>query len=205
MLGVELKLHEVVPVATLKVAPPSIDTSTLATTPPPVSLAVPVMLTGVPVNKSAPGLGDVIVDVGGVVSWITVTAICVGGSCTFPLLSTARLLIVAGPGALGVQLKLHEVVPVAALKVAPPSTDTSTRATVPPVSLAVPVMLTVTLVNTVAPDAGEVIAEVGADLSGFVVGFLGLPDMHPEESRIELTTASPIRTPNTLTYRLVNL
>jgi hypothetical protein len=66
-------------------------------------------------------------------------------------------------------------------------------------------MLTVTLVNTVAPDAGEVIAEVGADLSAFVVGFLGLLVMHPEESRIELTTASPIRTPKTLTYRLVNL
>jgi hypothetical protein len=65
-------------------------------------------------------------------------------------------------------------------------------------------MLTVTLVNTVAPDVGEVIAEVGADLSGFVVGFLGLL-MHPEESRIELTTASPTRTPKTLTYRLVNL
>jgi hypothetical protein len=163
------------------------------------------MLTEVPVDISAPGFGDVIAEVGGVVSWITVTATCAGGSCTFPLLSTARLLIVAGPGALGVQLKLHEVVPVAALKVAPPSTDTSTRATVPPVSLAVPVMLTVTLVNTVAPDAGEVIAEVGADLSAFVVGFLGLLVMHPEESRIELTTASPIRTPKTLTYRLVNL
>jgi hypothetical protein len=205
MLGVELKLHDVVPVAKLKVAPPSTDTSTRATVPPPVSLAVPVMLTGVPVNKSAPGLGEMIVEVGGVVSWITVTAICVGGSCTFPLLSTARLLIVAGPGVLGVQLKLHEVVPVAKLKVAPLSTDTSTRATVPPVSLAVPVMLTVTLVNTVAPDVGKVIAEVGADLSGFVVGFLGLLDKHPEENRIELTTTSPMRTPEPVTYRLVNI
>jgi hypothetical protein len=57
----------------------------------------------------------------------------------------------------------------AALKVVPPSTDTSTRATdPPPVSLAVPVMVVVALATTVAPDVGEVIAEVGADLSGFV-------------------------------------
>jgi hypothetical protein len=116
-------------------------------------------------------LGDVIVEVGGVLSW-TVTTICAVGSCTFPLLSIARLLIVAGPGVVGVQLKLHEVVPVAALKAPPPSTETSTRATdPPPVSLAVPVMLTVVPVNTVAPDAGEVIAEVGAILSGVGVGF----------------------------------
>ena len=84
----------------------------------------------------------------------------------------------------GVQLKLHEVVPVAALKVAPPSTDTSTLATdPPPVSLAVPVMLTVAPVNTLAPIAGEVIAEVGGVLSGVGVGVgvLGLPVMpHPE-------------------------
>jgi len=180
-----LKLQEVVPVAALKVAPPSTDTSTRATVPPPVSLAVPVMPTAVPVNISAPALGDVIVEVGGVVSWITVTVSCAEGFCTFPLSSTARLLIVACPGVAGVQLKLHEVVPVAALKVTPPSTETSTRATdPPPVSLAVPVMLTVTLVNTVAPDAGEVIAEVGADLSGVGVG-VGMPGRllvipHPE-------------------------
>ena len=81
----------------------------------------------------------------------------------------------------GVQLKLHEVVPVAALKVAPPSTDTCTDCTdPPPVSLAVPVMLTVVPVDTLAPAVGKVMAEVGADLSGFVVGFLGLLGMHPE-------------------------
>jgi len=99
----------------------------------------------------------------------------------------------------GVKLKLHAVVPVAALKVAPPSTDTSTRATVPPpVSLAVPVMLTAVPVDTVAPGAGEVIAEVGANLSGFGVGVLGLL-MHPEENGIELTTATPNKIPKTLT------
>jgi hypothetical protein len=79
VVGVNAKLHAVVPVAALKVAPPFTDTSTRATAPPPVSLAVPVMLTGVPVDTSAPALGVVIVDVGGVVSRITVTVIWVVG------------------------------------------------------------------------------------------------------------------------------
>src|SRR4051812_27276781 len=47
------------------------------------------------------------------------------------LSSIARLLIVAAPGA-GVQSKLHNVVPVADFHVVPPSTDTSTPATMPP-------------------------------------------------------------------------
>jgi hypothetical protein len=168
------------------------------------------MVTRVPISTVTPSVGDVIVEVGGA---STVTAICAGGSCTFPLLSTARLLIVAGPGAPGVQAKLHEVVPVATLKLAPPSTDTSTRATdPPPVSLAVPVMLTAAPVNMVAPAVGEVIAEVGAVLSGVGVGvgvgvgILGLLVMpHPLWSRIELTTASPIRTPVRMALRVVNL
>jgi hypothetical protein len=108
-------------------------------------------------------------------------------------------LIVAGPGALGVQLKLQAVVPVAALKVAPPSTDTSTLTTNPPPgSLAVPVMETWVPISTVAPAAGDVIVEVGGVVSGVGVGvgMLGLLVMpHPLWSRIELTTASPIRAP----------
>jgi hypothetical protein len=60
-------------------------------------------------------------------------------------------------------------------------------------------MLTVTLVNTVAPDVGEVIAEVGGTVSGIGFGVLGLPDMQPELSRIELTNATPMKTPKTLT------
>jgi hypothetical protein len=201
-VGDHAKLHEVVPVAALKVVPPSTDTSTLATVPPPASLAVPVMLT-VPVDTVAPAAGDVIVEVGGVVSR-TVTAISVGGSCAFPLLSTARLLIVACPSVVGIHIKLHEVVPVAALKVAPPSTDTSTRASVPtPVTLAVPVMLTVVPADTVAPAVGDVIVEVG--LTGGLGGLLGLPDMQPELNRIELTNATPMKTPKTLTYRLAPL
>jgi hypothetical protein len=146
----------------------------------------------------------VIVEVGGVVSGTaTVTATCVGVACTFPLLSTARLLIVVAPATEGVHKKVQEVVPLAAAKVVPPSTDTSTLATVPPpVSLAVPVMVTVVPVNTVVPGAGDVIVEVGGVVSGggvgvgVGVGMLGLLVMpHPEWSRIELTTTTPIRTP----------
>jgi hypothetical protein len=161
-----------------------------------------VTLTMVPIGKADPALGDVIAEVGGVLSW-TVTVISAGGSCAFPLLSTARLLIVAGPGVVGIHVKLHAVVPVAALKLAPPSTDTSTRATVPPpVTLAVPVMLTVVPVDTAAPAVGDVIVEVGR--TGCLVGLLGLPDMQPELSRIKLTNAMPRKIPKTLTYRLVN-
>jgi hypothetical protein len=149
------------------------------------------MATGIPTATVAPSVGEVIVEIGGVVSRITVTVICVVGFCTFPLVSTARLLIVSCPGALGVNVKLHAVVPVAALKVAPPSTDTSTLTTdPPPVSLAVPVMLTVVPISIVAPSVGDVIVEVGGAVSGVGVGvgvgvgfvrMLGLLVMpHPE-------------------------
>jgi hypothetical protein len=69
-------------------------------------------------------------------------------------------------------------------------------------------MLIVVPVDTVAPGAGEVTAEVGAVLSGVGVGdgMLGLLVIpHPELSRIEHTTASPVRTPKILTYRLMKL
>src|SRR5262249_12629097 len=49
-----------------------------------------------------------------------------------PLSSIARTLIVAEPGTPGVQSKLHSVVPLAAFHVVPPSTETSTPATMPP-------------------------------------------------------------------------
>src|SRR5262245_60852831 len=123
------------------------------------------MLTVVPVFTVAPAVGDVIIEVGGIVSW-TVTVTCAGGSWTFPLLSIARLLIVADPGRVGIQLYLHAVVPVATFHVAPPSTDTWTDCTIPPpASLAVPVMLTVVPVITIVPAVGAEIVEVGSDLS----------------------------------------
>jgi hypothetical protein len=64
-------------------------------------------------------------------------------------------------------------------------------------------MLTAVPVKTAAPALGDVIVEVGGVVSGVGVGFLGmlvfLTIPHPELSRIELTTAIPIRTPRTLT------
>jgi len=90
-------------------------------------------------------------------------------------------------------------------QVAPPSTDTSTLATEPPpASLDVPLMRTLFPNSLVNPDPGNVIIEVGRKASGVgvgvgLVGVLGLFTIpHPEASRIELTTASPIRTTKTL-------
>ena len=49
-------------------APPSVETSTPATTPPLVSVAVPVIVTALPSAIEAPDAGEVIVELGGVVS-----------------------------------------------------------------------------------------------------------------------------------------
>src|SRR5437762_2424277 len=68
----------VVPVACFQVAPPSVDTSTPATRPPPVSAAVPVMVTAVPAANEAPAAGAEIVDVGGAVSVEAVAAVSPG-------------------------------------------------------------------------------------------------------------------------------
>src|SRR5881275_1113612 len=57
-----------VPVAGCHVSPPSVETSTPATTPPPVSAAVPVTVTDWVGSSCVDGVGDVIVEVGGVVS-----------------------------------------------------------------------------------------------------------------------------------------
>src|SRR5262245_25410580 len=100
----------------------------------------------------------------------TMMVISAGGFCMFPLLSTARLLIVVAPATEGVHIKPQSFVPVAGLKAAPP-TDTSTLTTVPPpASLAFPLMLTAVPINTIAPFVGIVIIEVGATVSGVGVG-----------------------------------
>jgi hypothetical protein len=65
---VTLALAAVVRVAACHVEPPSVETSTPATTPPPVSVAVPVIVTALPSASLAPDAGEVIVEVGGVVS-----------------------------------------------------------------------------------------------------------------------------------------
>ena len=48
-----------------QVEPPSVETSTPATTPPPLSVAVPLIVTVLPFANVAPADGEVIVEVGG--------------------------------------------------------------------------------------------------------------------------------------------
>src|SRR5436305_888757 len=62
--GDQSKLQVVVPCATCQVVPPSTDTSTLATTPPPLSVAVPLIVTRLPLSTCPPAAGDVMTDVG---------------------------------------------------------------------------------------------------------------------------------------------
>ena len=84
----------------------------------------------------------------------------------FRLSSVARLISVTCPLEPGVQLHVQSLVPEAGCQVAPPSTETSTPATTPPpLSLAVPVIVTEPPGATVEPAAGEVIAEAGGSAS----------------------------------------
>src|SRR6266542_1290431 len=83
----------------------------------------------------------------------------------FPLSSIARLCSVAVPEVDATQLYDQLVVPMAGCQVLPPSVDTSTPATTPPTSAAVPVMeMLAPLVNE-APAVGEVMTEVGSVVS----------------------------------------
>jgi hypothetical protein len=68
VLGVHANVHAVVPVAGDQVVPPSSDTSTPATVPPPMSPAVPAIVVGVPLAIDAPEAGEVIAEVGACVS-----------------------------------------------------------------------------------------------------------------------------------------
>src|ERR1043166_456581 len=63
--------------------------------------------------------------------WI-VTVTPAAGVSIFPLSSTARLLMVTLPRRVGVHANVHDSRPIAGCHVAPPSTDTSTPATMPP-------------------------------------------------------------------------
>jgi len=66
------------------------------------------------------------------------------------------------PSEAGSHVKVHGLVPVAGIHVTPPSVDTATPATTPPlVSEAVPWMTTVLLIGIVAPVSGDVIMDEG--------------------------------------------
>src|SRR3954452_10038871 len=76
--AIQVNDHELVPVAGRQVAPPSVDTSTPPTTPPPVSAAVPEIVTREPSVIVAPPTGDEIDDVGAVVSTDLVATVTSG-------------------------------------------------------------------------------------------------------------------------------
>src|SRR5438045_3271877 len=87
-------VHVVVPLARCQVAPPSTDTSTPPTTPPPVSDAVPAIVTIDPDITLAAADGDVIVEVGAVKSVLacaTTSGPCSVAGCT-PM-SPSRLIV----------------------------------------------------------------------------------------------------------------
>src|SRR5665647_3046009 len=71
----QLYVQPVVPVAGCQVVPPSVDTSTPATTPPPVSEAVPDIVIRPPSPTLAFAVGEVTVDEGAVVSVEAVAAV----------------------------------------------------------------------------------------------------------------------------------
>src|SRR4051794_34086728 len=95
----------------------------------------------------------------------TLTVVPLPGVPTFALSSVARALMFA----VGLPWAVHEyvqiVVPVAGCHVLPPSVETSTPATTPPASLAVPVIVVVAPSWRLAPFAGDVMVAVGAVLS----------------------------------------
>src|SRR3954465_2814851 len=82
-----------------------------------------------------------------------------------PLSSVARLLSTVLPMPLTSQLYVQFCRPLARRQVAPPSVETSTPATVPLVSDAVPLIVTVVPDPTAAPATGEGIVDTGGRTS----------------------------------------
>src|SRR5215471_5768192 len=97
---------------------------------------------------------------------VTVTLTPGPGVSRFPQSSTARTRSVTAPGVCGVQAYVQFAFPVAGAHVVPPSTDTSTPPTLPPLdsppaSTAVPLIVTVTPAGVVPPLNGNPIDDVG--------------------------------------------
>src|SRR2546427_2569637 len=101
----------------------------------------------------------------GQVKAVTLTLVPALGVSRFPLSSVARLLITAGPPVDGVQWYVQFPCPVARCHDAPPSTETSTAATMPLASDAVPLITTSAPTMSVDPLTGETIVDVGAVVS----------------------------------------
>src|SRR5439155_26001038 len=96
---------------------------------------------------------------------VTLTTIPPPGVSRLPLSSIARLLITLDPGLDGIQWYVQLAPPVARCHDVPPSTETSTPATMPSVSDAVPLITTSVWPRNVDPLTGEPIVDVGAWLS----------------------------------------
>src|SRR5262245_63219952 len=95
--------------------------------------------------------------VGGVVSLdVTVTLTPAPGVSTLPLSSVARLFRLTAPAMLAVHEKVQVPRPAAGCQVVPPSVETSTPPTRPPVSDAVPLIVTTVFCGIEAPGAGDV-------------------------------------------------
>src|SRR5438270_10884207 len=97
----------------------------------------------------------------GQIACVMVTPIDPTGVSMWPLSSVARDRIAAGPSMPGTHVYVQLDVPVARRHVVPPSTDTSTPPTAPPLSAAVPEMVTMVPAAIWAPCAGEAIVEIG--------------------------------------------
>jgi len=83
-LTVQVKDQDVVPAAGSQEAPPSVDTSTPETRPPPESAAVPAIVIDEPAATDAPLAGEVIVEVGGARSVDAVAATRPSCTCSVP-------------------------------------------------------------------------------------------------------------------------
>ena len=120
---------------------------------------------------------------------VTVTETPADGVSTLPLVSVARLFSVTDPIVIGVHAYVHGAVPAADFHVAPPSVDTSTRATwPPPMSLAVPNITSCDPLSNEAPGEGLVMIDAGA-----CVSFTGAPGTRPGWSEPASTPMSDSR------------
>src|SRR6185295_10789341 len=100
------------------------------------------------------------------------TVVTADGCSRLPVSSTARLMMFAAPRTPGLQLNVQLSRPDARRHVDPPSTETSTPPTTPPpLSVAVPLIVTVVWDGMFAPLVGDVIVEVGGVTS--VLGTAG--------------------------------
>ena len=115
---------------------------------------------------------------------VTLTVTPVDGGPRLTVSSTARLMIVTGPVAPGVQAKVQLLVPTAGFHVCPPSVETSTPTTnAPAAALAVPVIVIGVPLGNEAPDGGQVMTETGGVLLRGIAAARGQPSL--QRSRLD--------------------